>query len=74
MTTKCANPACNTSFRYFRGGRLFLVEPRQQTEDDGNETKSRRSEYFWLCESCAAGLTVTLGRNGYPHLQLRHAA
>ena len=75
MVKKCANPSCDRAFRYFRGGKLFLVERRQPVETTGAANQSaRRGEYFWLCEVCASALTVTLGANGCPDLKLRHAS
>ena len=71
MVSKCANPACKTAFRYFRGGKLFLVDSQPMHAADHKSSNARRSEYFWLCEQCASALTVTLANNGYPHVQER---
>jgi len=74
MITKCANPSCENSFRYFRGGNLFLVDPRtlQLVRDTEFHEKSRRSEYFWLCEKCAPAMTISLDRDGHPSLKSRN--
>jgi hypothetical protein len=55
-------------FRYFRGGKLFLVDPRtkgkpavrwsQQTQSLGCKANL---QYFWLCEQCAKDMTVISG-------------
>ena len=65
MVTKCANSSCEAVFRYFRGGRLFLVEGGRR----GQATPSLHSQaeplqvsasvqHFWLCERCAKHMTV----------------
>ena len=65
MISKCANPECSTPFLYFRHGRLFRVEAQPGTEaDEGLEREvavgkpARRIEFFWLCEECAATMTL----------------
>jgi hypothetical protein len=50
MLSKCANPACFTSFRYLRHGRLFRIE-RQTSSPEGWRQTGARIEHFWLCES-----------------------
>jgi hypothetical protein len=61
MVSKCANPPCSASFRYFREGRLFEIEV---TADhikgpvDAQRKPHRKVEYYWLCSSCATKLTV----------------
>ena len=64
MVNKCANPSCETRFLHFRGGKLFVFEPR-----DGG---SLRVEHFWLCEHCAPDLTVVVDRDGHPHVKSVH--
>ena len=65
MLSKCANPDCSASFRYFHTGKLFRAEistgfDRRRTlgEDENSEKVLRRLEFFWLCEACAARMTV----------------
>jgi hypothetical protein len=61
MVSKCANPVCSASFRYFREGRLFEIEvtANQLTSPANPQRKPHRKvEYFWLCSSCATKLTV----------------
>lgn len=57
MVHKCANPACSSPFRNLRKGRVFVEEVEGNLE--GNSTsRSRRLEYFWLCDSCCLSMTV----------------
>jgi hypothetical protein len=74
MITKCANPSCENSFHYFRGGNLFLVEPRKlrRVHDTDFHDDSRRSEYFWLCEKCAPAMTIHLDQDGHSSVKLRN--
>jgi hypothetical protein len=59
MLSKCANPACSTPFRYLRDGKLFEIEitPVAETTTDAKKG-SRHIEFFWLCGSCSAQLTL----------------
>ena len=62
MLSKCANPPCLASFRYFRQGKLFRVE----TEPSGIVPSAKapgRSEFFWLCDDCASQLTLEYDRH-----------
>jgi len=64
MLSKCANPGCSASFRYFHQGQLF----RWDTSGNGNghppeaevfaKSSSRRLEFFWLCAECAPLMTL----------------
>jgi hypothetical protein len=61
MVSKCANPVCSASFRYFREGRLFEIEvtSAKRADPSSSERKPHRKvEYFWLCSRCATELTV----------------
>lgn len=62
MISRCANPACSTRFRYLHEGRIFQFEatsiPVAGVDARCTNSPSRRTEYFWLCDSCA--LTMTL--------------
>ena len=73
MITKCANPACGASFRYLRGGKLFLVREPPSSIDQPQgllpRTQSSKEaysahEYCWLCAQCAQRLTITSDGNG----------
>jgi hypothetical protein len=65
MVSKCANPQCAASFRYFRLGKLFRWETevgfdRRRTlgTDDQMKKPIRRIEFYWLCEDCAEKMTL----------------
>ena len=49
---KCANPSCSATFNRLGDGRLFVVEA-------ADDHRSRRLEYFFLCNSCSRTMTVT---------------
>ncbi len=78
MVAKCANPSCDASFQYLRGGKLFLLDlPRMSatTEEDGSSTNHHRTaEYFWLCNECSSQLTVIVDRNGQAAVAKAHTA
>ncbi|HXY51769.1 MAG TPA: hypothetical protein VEI01_20140 [Terriglobales bacterium] len=65
MISKCANPACSARFLYLHSGKLFRFE-REAQEDDGPflgfdpsvRKHSQGVEFFWLCEACAAVMTL----------------
>jgi hypothetical protein len=65
MVAKCANPSCNSPFRYLRG-KLFLVDkpPFMKAANSQGLKNPSKSEYFWLCESCILTMTVTRGPSG----------
>jgi len=59
MLSKCANPGCPAPFLYLHQGRLFRLDtgteyPRGQT----TQKTARNLEFFWLCDECAAKLTL----------------
>ena len=65
MVSKCANPECSASFRYFHTGKLFRIETsggqdrrRAMGRDDELIKPLRRLEFFWLCERCASRMTL----------------
>lgn len=61
MLTKCVNPFCHQPFRHLSRGKLFVVDfPRRATEPGARPMAGR--EHFWLCEECAASMTVAIGR------------
>lgn len=67
MLSKCANPNCSAAFRYLHEGKLFRVA--RPAADNGNGNGSwkkvpQQLEYFWLCDSCAARMTLQRGEDG----------
>lgn len=54
VLSKCANPACFNTFRYFREGKLYVIDAKAQS------SKSRALEYFWLCSSCCQDMTIEI--------------
>lgn len=68
MLSKCANPSCTASFRYFHQGRLFRMEVETSDPDEAVLTHTgksvRRAEFFWLCDGCAARMTLEHSING----------
>jgi hypothetical protein len=54
MLAKCLNPLCDAPFRYLRQGRMFNLEIPVAAGHP------HRREHFWLCDQCAASLTVVL--------------
>jgi hypothetical protein len=68
MLSKCANPNCSAPFRYLHEGKLFRVT-RPATPDEANGNGSwkkvpQQLEYFWLCDACAARMTLARAENG----------
>lgn len=77
MVSKCLNPDCSTTFQYFGQGRLFRVdfgEASRKRALAGKEIiasvrcKIHPMEHFWLCERCAATMTIELSNSGEAHL------
>jgi hypothetical protein len=68
MLSKCANPSCTASFRYFHQGKLFRMEMETSEPDEAVLTRAgkgtRRAEFFWLCDRCAGHLTLEYTSNG----------
>ncbi len=60
MLSKCANHDCAEIFRYLHLGKLFRIEVPAATELASPHRKKPvlRTEFFWLCESCAAQMTL----------------
>lgn len=65
MVKECANPNCNTEFRYSREGHLFPYEIREPEEPRRDVTAvicekkpGRATIYFWLCEQCFGQFTL----------------
>jgi hypothetical protein len=65
VVSKCANPGCAATFRYFHQGKLFRLETEAGLErrralgnDDEKKKPLRRIEFYWLCENCAQKMTI----------------
>jgi hypothetical protein len=56
MVSTCANPACNVPFRYFRRGKIFILEGNNVDPRSKTDPPKRRIEYFWLCGKCAPAM------------------
>ena len=79
MLSKCANPACDTSFHYLHDGRLFQMETGGASAEALQLKKTpRKVEYFWLCNRCAAEMTLKYeqgtGVVAVPYAQVQRAA
>ena len=66
---KCANPSCETEFRYSTKGRLFPfeikgpVEPCRDVPAVICDNKPERATvYFWLCSRCCRRFTLEFSR------------
>jgi len=67
MLHKCANSACSCLFRSLHNGKLFLLEtdaePASGTALSLRRGRlDRRTERYWLCDSCASLLTLAFER------------
>jgi hypothetical protein len=60
MIATCANPSCNVPFRYFRSGKIFVLDANDVDARSRTDFPKRKIEYFWLCGEC--GLTKRLMR------------
>jgi hypothetical protein len=72
MVSKCANPDCVATFRYFHVGKLFRIETSAGLErrhsmgqDDAvlDRPRLRRVEFYWLCDKCASKMTLVFDRD-----------
>lgn len=69
MLAKCANPLCSVPFRYLESGGLFRLE-----SDPLDSFQTRTPEYFWLCRSCSATMTLRIDEaNGVRIVQSQDA-
>jgi hypothetical protein len=77
MLSKCLNPCCSATFQYLRQGRLFRIDYTEadrksarsgQQIVDSQRGNARPSEHFWLCEKCAATMTIAVSGAGEVHL------
>jgi hypothetical protein len=69
MLSKCANPGCPAPFLYLHQGKLFRLDTgtehsaarssaAQSSAAQSKDRTVRHLEFFWLCEECAAKLTL----------------
>lgn len=57
MVSKCANPACSTTFRYLHEGRIFTVRADLGHRRDGADPNVER---YWLCSNCCNTMTLVM--------------
>lgn len=64
MLSKCANPACQNTFRYLNEGKVFLADWVGSTQENRENYDAcwRRTEMFWLCDACSG--TFALSKQG----------
>jgi hypothetical protein len=60
MLGKCTNPSCSASFRHMQEGILFRLEP----DPDLRLPNPKKPEYYWLCQSCSAAMTLLISKEG----------
>ena len=58
MVSKCANPACDASFRYLHEGRIFSV--RSDSAEHSAKATGHTVERYWLCSACSDRMTLVL--------------
>jgi hypothetical protein len=68
MLSKCANPICSASFKYFRQGKVFEVRSDSShfavSITAGAVRESSNSvQHYWLCAKCSAKMTIAVNRN-----------
>ncbi len=82
MVSKCANPGCPASFRYFHQGKLYRIETDAGADRRrvtfGAESAERgplkRLEFYWLCDACAEEFTLVYDRKSGVALHPREQA
>lgn len=69
MLAKCANPSCTNEFHYLRKGKVFqvVVDAVKGPLPAGPQLvtlpkAAQRIEHYWLCDNCAASLTLAVDR------------
>lgn len=63
MVAKCANPECDSKFRYLHEGRLFAVDipfTTAQSDEPESTPRPRSVQCFWVCCKC------------FPHIRIEH--
>lgn len=54
MVSKCANPGCNTPFRFLHEGRIFTDHYH------GGHQAGASIERYWLCSRCCDSMTLVI--------------
>jgi len=62
VLSKCANPACHAAFRFLHEGKLFAMDVELDPDSSPGAKHLRRVEFFWLCDSCCAEMTLRLDK------------
>ena len=62
MLSKCANPVCSETFRYFGRGKVFQVRNDMQVVEATHLV--HKVEHYWLCPLCAVRYTICVNRKG----------
>ena len=78
MVSKCANPSCSMPFLYLSEGTLFRLDSGGAAatgpsfdHEAGMSHRDRHIEFFWLCNDCAARLTLSYSRQSGVQVQPR---
>jgi len=58
MIATCANPSCNVPFRYFRSGKIFVLDTNDVDPRSRTDFPKRRIEYFSLCGECGPAMRL----------------
>jgi hypothetical protein len=64
MIATCANPACNVPFRYFRSGKIFMLQANDVAPRLRAVPPTCGIEFFWLCGECAPIMNLMRTTNG----------
>lgn len=60
MVAKCTNPSCSTAFYHLEEGTLFRLE----ADSTLRLSNPMMPEYYWLCRSCSAAMTLHISKEG----------
>jgi hypothetical protein len=72
MVSRCANPECESKFRYLNQGKLYILRsPRAEVRAEGDDAQNLIRRLLWLCERCSERLVVVQGPEGVPQLAPR---
>ena len=72
MVSRCANPGCESQFRYLNQGKLYILpSPHAEVRADGDGAQNLIRRLMWLCEHCSRHLVVVQGPGGEPQLTPR---